>query len=84
MIASHLASRISHLASRIPHPASRIPSRLVCFVAALPSSRYLVVSFPVLFFRNSASAFVFGVPYLRIFFSRMVEFKEGRSARAQR
>jgi hypothetical protein len=74
MVASHLASRISHRASRISH--------LVLFVS---SSHCHAGTVSDLFFRVSASAFVFdNVSDLGFFFLPLVEFKEGRSARAQR
>jgi hypothetical protein len=78
---SHLAFRISHFAFRISHLASRISHLASCFPLPVSSClsrsrrcvprprRYLVVSFPFFFFQSSASAFVFGIPYIRIFFS---------------
>jgi hypothetical protein len=71
MIASHLASRIPHL----------VFLRLVprCFVSR--PRRYLVAAllpFPFLFFRVSASAFVFdNVSYLGFYFSRWSNSKKG-------
>jgi hypothetical protein len=69
---SHFAFRISHPASRISLPVSRFPSRLVCLIPAVVYLSLVVISssrFLFFFFQSSASAFVFGIPYIRIFFS---------------